>query len=235
LELGGKSPLIILDDADIDVAASNAAWGCFLHQGQICMASGRIFVHENISDLFTQKMIERAERLTIGNPMLQDVHIGPLINAVQRDRVHSIVQDTIKSGAKLETGGTFENLYYKPTVLSNVKPGMRSYKEEVFGPVANLIVFKTDKEVIQMANDTEYGLSAGIISKDIARAQRIGEEIRSGALHINDQTINDDCVNPFGGCGVSGNGGNIGGPSNWESFSQLRWITVQGSAHPYPF
>ena len=235
LELGGKSPLIILEDADIDVAASNAAWGCFLHQGQICMASGRIFVHENISDAFTQKLVEHAERLTVGNPMVTDVHIGPIINAVQRDRVDSIVQDSIKAGAKLETGGTYENLFYKPTVLSNVKPGMRSYHEEVFGPVANLIVFKTDEEVIQMANDTEYGLSAGIISKDIARAQRIGEEINSGALHINDQTINDDCVNPFGGCGVSGNGGNIGGPSNWESFSQLRWITVQGSAHPYPF
>lgn len=235
LELGGKSPLIILEDADIDVAASNAAWGCFLHQGQICMASGRVFVHESISDEFTQRLVEHAERLTVGNPMEKDVHIGPIINQVQCDRVKSIVQDTIEAGAKLETGGTFENLFYKPTVLSNVKPGMRSYHEEVFGPVANLIVFNSDEEVVAMANDTEYGLSAAIIAKDIARAQRIGEEINSGALHINDQTINDDCVNPFGGCGVSGNGGNIGGPSNWEAFSQLRWITVQGSAHPYPF
>jgi len=235
LELGGKSPLIILEDADIDVATSNAAWGCFLHQGQICMASGRVFVHERIYDAFTKKLVERANKLTVGNPMEINADIGPIINQVQLDRVNSIVQDSISAGAKLETGGTYKKLFYKPTVLSNVKPGMRSYHEEVFGPVANLIAFKSDEEVIQMANDTEYGLSAGIISKDIARAQRIGEEIHSGALHINDQTINDDCVNPFGGCGVSGNGGNIGGPSNWESFSQLRWITIQGSAHPYPF
>jgi len=235
LELGGKSPLIILDDVDIDIATSNAAWGCFLHQGQICMASGRIFIHENIADEFTQKLVERAGKLTVGNPMVEEVHIGPVINQKQRDRVHVIIQESVDAGAKLEIGGEYDRLFYQPTVLSNVKPGMRAYEEEVFGPVANLITFSSDDEVVKMANDTEYGLSAGVIGKDLARAQRIGDQINSGALHINDQTINDDCVNPFGGCGVSGNGGNIGGPSNWEAFSRLRWITVQGEAHPYPF
>lgn len=235
LELGGKSPLIILEDADLDVAASNAAWGAFLHQGQICMASGRIFVQQKIAAEFTSKLVERAQHLPVGNPATEQVAIGPLINSLQRDKVHAIVQASISAGAKLETGGEFNELFYQPTVLSGVKPGMRGFDEEVFGPVANVITFGTDEEVIAMANDTEYGLSSGIISNDLARAQRIGDQLKSGMLHINDQTVNDDCVNPFGGCGCSGNGGNIGGPTNWENFSQLRWITIQGSAHPYPF
>jgi benzaldehyde dehydrogenase (NAD) len=235
LELGGKSPLIILDDADLEVAASNAAWGAFLHQGQICMASGRIFVQENIAAEFTRLLVERAKHLPVGNPATEQVAIGPLINELQRDKVHAIVQDSIAAGATLQTGGSFEGLFYQPTVLSGVKPGMRGFDEEVFGPVANVISFSTDEDVIALANDTEYGLSSGIIANDLARAQRIGDQLKSGMLHINDQTINDDCVNPFGGCGSSGNGGNIGGPANWENFSQLRWVTIQGSANPYPF
>jgi benzaldehyde dehydrogenase (NAD) len=235
LELGGKSPLIILDDADIETAASNAAWGAFLHQGQICMASGRIFVHESIADEFTRLLVEHAARLPVGNPATDEVAIGPLINERQRDRVDAIVKQSIAAGAKLETGGSFEQLFYQPTVLSGLKPGMRAFEEEVFGPVANVISFASDDEVIELANDTEYGLSAGIIASDIARAQRIGDQLNSGMLHINDQTVNDDCSNPFGGCGCSGNGGNIGGPANWENFSQFRWVTVQGAAHPYPF
>jgi benzaldehyde dehydrogenase (NAD) len=235
LELGGKSPLIILDDADPEVAASNAAWGAFLHQGQICMASGRIFVHEKIAEEFTQRLVEHAGRLPVGNPATEEVAIGPLINERQRDRVHAIVTESVAAGAKLEIGGEYERLFYKPTVLSGVKPGMRAFSDEVFGPVANVITFSSDEEVIAMANDTEYGLSSGIIANDLARAQRIGDQLRSGMLHINDQTVNDECVNPFGGCGCSGNGGNIGGPANWENFSQLRWVTVQGAAHPYPF
>jgi benzaldehyde dehydrogenase (NAD) len=234
-ELGGKSPLIILDDVDLDVAASNAAWGAFLHQGQICMASGRIFVQESIAEAFTQKLVEHASHLPVGNPALEDVAIGPLINESQRDKVHAIVTESIAAGARLETGGEYDRLFYQPTVLSGVKPGMRAFDEEVFGPVANVITFSTDEEVVAMANDTEYGLSSGIIATDLARAQRIGDQLNSGMLHINDQTVNDDCVNPFGGCGCSGNGGNIGGPANWENFSQMRWVTVQGSAHPYPF
>jgi benzaldehyde dehydrogenase (NAD) len=235
LELGGKSPLIILEDADLDVAASNAAWGAFLHQGQICMASGRIFVQEKIAAEFIRRLAEKASHLPVGNPATEQVAIGPLINERQRDKVHSIVLDSVKAGAKLEAGGSYEKLFYKPTVLSGVKPGMRAFNEEVFGPVANVITFSSDEEVIALANDTEYGLSSGIISADTNRAMRIGERLHSGMLHINDQTVNDECVNPFGGCGCSGNGGNIGGPTNWENFSQLRWITVQAAAHPYPF
>ncbi len=235
LELGGKSPLIILDDADPEVAASNAAWGAFLHQGQICMASGRIFVQEKIAAEVTRLLVERAKNLPVGDPATEQVAIGPLINESQLAKVHAIVTQSVDEGAKLEAGGSYAKLFYQPTVLSGVAPGMRAFSDEVFGPVANIITFSTDEELIAMANDTEYGLSAGIISADLARAQRIGDQLKSGMLHINDQTVNDDCVNPFGGCGCSGNGGNIGGPTNWENFSQLRWVTIQGAAHPYPF
>jgi len=235
LELGGKSPLIILDDADLDVAASNAAWGAFLHQGQICMASGRILVQESVAEEFTRRLAAKAANLPVGNPMTEQVALGPLISERQRDRAHAIIQDSIQAGAKLEAGGTYDRLFYKPTVLSNVKPGMRAYHEEVFGPCASIITFKTDEEAIAIANDTEYGLSAGIITADVGRAMRIGEQIDSGMLHINDQTVNDEVCNPFGGRGCSGNGGNVGGQTNWENFTQLRWITVQTAAHPYPY
>lgn len=235
LELGGKSPLIVLDDADPEIAASNAAWGAFLHQGQICMASGRIFVQQGIAEDFISALVEHASRLPVGNPATEDVAIGPLINEKQRDRVDAIVKQSVAAGATLETGGKYQGLFYEPTVLSGLKAGMRAFEEEVFGPVANVITFGSDADVIKMANSTEYGLSSGIIGNDIARAQRIGDQLNSGMLHINDQTVNDECSNPFGGCGCSGNGGNIGGPANWENFSQYRWVTVQGSAHPYPF
>lgn len=235
LELGGKSPLIVLDDADLDIAVSNAAWGAFLHQGQICMASGRILVQERIAAEFIRRLAQKAATLPVGNPATDNVAIGPLINERQRDKVHAIVHDSIKAGAKLEAGGSYDGLFYKPTVLSNVKPGMHAFDEEVFGPVANIVAFASDEEAIALANNTEYGLSAGIIGADIGRAMAIGEQLHSGMLHINDQTVNDECVNPFGGCGCSGNGGNVGGLSNWENFSQLRWITVQAAAHPYPF
>lgn len=235
LELGGKSPLLILDDADLDIAASNAAWGAFLHQGQICMASGRILVQQRIAAEFTRRLAAKAAHLPVGNPLTGPVALGPLISERQRDRVHAIIHDSIQAGAKLEAGGSYERLFYRPTVLSHVKPGMRAYHEEVFGPCASIITFETDAEAIAIANDTEYGLSAGIVSADVGRAMRIGERIDSGMLHINDQTVNDEVCNPFGGRGCSGNGGNIGGPTNWENFSQLRWVTIQSAAHPYPF
>ncbi len=235
LELGGKNPLIILEDADLDLAASNAAWGAWLHQGQICMATGLILVHESIAASLTRKLVEKARALTVGNAARGEAALGPLINPRQLQRVHEIVSDSLQAGARLEAGGEYQHLFYQPTVLSGVRPGMRAFDEEMFGPVATVVSFATDEEAIELANRTEYGLSAGIISPSVGRAMAIGERLDCGLLHINDQTVADECINPFGGRGASGNGGSVGGPADWDEYSQWQWVTVKNTAPMYPF
>jgi benzaldehyde dehydrogenase (NAD) len=235
LELGGKSALIVLEDADLDLAASNVAWGAWLHQGQICMASGRVLVHEKIAPALIAKLVEKAEHMPVGDPKTGQVALGPMINAKQVERAYGIVHDSVQAGAKLEAGGTHEGLFFKPTVLSGVRPGMRAFAEEVFGPVVNISTFASDDEAVALANDTEYGLAAAVISPDVARALAIGDRIKTGMLHINDQTVNDECVNPFGGMGCSGNGGRVGGPADVDEYTQWQWVTVKGEAPQYPF
>ncbi|WP_219701781.1 benzaldehyde dehydrogenase [Marinomonas lutimaris] len=235
LELGGKNSLIILEDADLDIAASNIAWGAYSHQGQICMAAGRILVQASIADALTAKVVEKAKHLPVGDPVSGQVALGPLINQRQLEKVHSIVQDSIAAGAKLEVGGTYDKLFYMPTVLSNVKPGMRSFNEEVFGPVVNIVTFDKDEEAVAMANDTEYGLAGAVISNNYARAERIASQLHVGLLHINDQTVNDECINPFGGAGASGNGSAVCGPASWDLYTHWQWTTVKNTATPYPF
>jgi benzaldehyde dehydrogenase (NAD) len=235
LELGGKNSLIILEDADLDLAAKNVAWGAYLHQGQICMATGRVLVQEKIAAALTRRLAEKARYLPVGDPARGNVALGPLINERQRDRVHSIVTQAVAEGAKLEAGGSFEGLFYAPTVLSGVRPHMRAFREEVFGPVANITTFSTDEEAIALANDTEYGLSAAVISSSVGRAMAIAERLRAGQVHVNDQTINDEVTNPFGGTGASGNHTNVGGPADVGEYTQWRWMTIKDSAPPYPF
>ncbi|QDH64667.1 benzaldehyde dehydrogenase [Pseudomonas azotoformans] len=235
LELGGKNPLIILEDADLDLAASNAAWGAWLHQGQICMATGLILAHESIVERLTRKLVDKARALTVGNAARGEAALGPLINQRQLQRVHEIVSDSLQAGARLEAGGEYDQLFYQPTVLSGVRPGMRAFEDEIFGPVATVVSFATDEEAIELANRTEYGLSAAIISPSVGRAMAIGERLDCGLLHINDQTVADECINPFGGRGASGNGGSVGGPADWDEYSQWQWVTVKNTAPVYPF
>ena len=235
LELGGKNPLIILEDADLDLAASNAAWGAWLHQGQICMATGLILAHESIAERLTRKLVDKARALTVGNAARGEAALGPLINQRQLQRVHEIVSDSLQAGARLEAGGEYDQLFYQPTVLSGVRPGMRAFEDEIFGPVATVVSFATDDEAIELANRTEYGLSAAIISPSVGRAMAIGERLDCGLLHINDQTVADECINPFGGRGASGNGGSVGGPADWDEYSQWQWVTVKNTAPVYPF
>ncbi|HEX4021531.1 MAG TPA: benzaldehyde dehydrogenase [Acidobacteriaceae bacterium] len=235
LELGGKNPLIVLDDADVDVAASNAAWGSYLFQGQICMSTGIVFAHAAIAEKLTAKLSEKAKGLRIGNPATEQVAIGPMINQRQRDRVHAIVQEAVQQGAKLAAGGTYKDLFYAPTVLSGVRPGMRAFEEEIFGPVAVVVTIASDDEAVALANQSAYGLAAGILSKDVGRAMALGQRLKIGLLHINDQTVKDDHVNPFGGRGASGNGSSIGGPGDWEEFTQWQWVTMKKHATAYPF
>ncbi|WP_434697636.1 benzaldehyde dehydrogenase [Pseudomonas sp. Z1-14] len=235
LELGGKNPLIVLEDADLDLAARNAAWGAWLHQGQICMATGLILAHESIAQALIQKLVDKAQALTVGNAAREEAALGPLINQRQLQRVHDIVNDSVRAGARLETGGNYDRLFYQPTVLSGVKPGMRAFEDEVFGPVASVVSFASDEEAIELANRSEYGLSAAVISPSVGRAMAIGERLQCGMLHINDQTVADECINPFGGRGASGNGGSVGGPADWDEYTQWQWVTVKDKAPIYPF
>ena len=235
LELGGKNRLIILDDADVELAASCAAWGSYLHQGQICMTTGLILAHEKIAAKLTELMVAKATHLPVGDPASQQVALGPLISERQRDRVHGIVQDSVQQGAHLAAGGTYDRLFYKPTVLTGVKPGMRAFEEEVFGPVASIVSFSSEDEAVELANRTEYGLSLGVISSSVGRAMALANRIPTGLLHINDQTVADEPHVPFGGRGASGNGGRHGGPANWEEFTQWQWVTIKDTAPRYPF
>ena len=235
LELGGKNTLIVLDDADLDIAASNAAFGAFFHQGQICMATGRIVAHRAIAAELTRRLVEKANTLPLGDPASGTVAIGPLINARQLNNVDSIVRASVEAGAALEAGGTYERLFYKPTVLSNVRPGMRAFDEEIFGPVAVVTPFDSDDEAVELANRSEYGLACAVIGASLARASAIGERLKCGLLHINGQTVADECVNPFGGRGDSGNGSSMGGPADAEEYTQWQWVTVKSAAERTPF
>lgn len=235
LELGGTNSLIVLDDADPDVAASNIAWGAWLHQGQICMASNRVLVHASLLDAVAQRLVAKARQLPLGDGASGHVALGPLIDARQRDRVHASVQASVAAGASLLAGGAYEGLFYQPTVLSGVGPGMPGYDEETFGPVVNLIAFDSDEQAVRIANDSRGGLAAAVISPSLGRAMGLARQLDAGMVHVNDQTVNDDAVNPFGGPGVAGNGASHGGPADWEVFSTWKWFTVKESASPYPF
>lgn len=235
LELGGKNSLIILDDADLDLAASSGAFASWIHQGQVCMAAGRHLVHEKVADAYVQRLTEKAKNLPVGNPAREQVALGPLITAKQLERVERIVADTLHAGARLHAGGTARDLYYSPTVIDRVTPAMPAFREEIFGPVVSVTTFATDDEAVRLANDTEYGLSAGILSRSLSRAKAIAERLNVGLVHINDQTVIDDGFMPMGGRGASGNGSRHGGPANWDEFTQWQWVTYQDTPPQYPF
>lgn len=235
LELGGKNSLIVLDDADPDVAAANVAWGAYLHQGQICMASGRILLQRGIADAVIERVVAKAKALPVGDPMSGQVALGPLISARQVQRLHAIVEDSVAAGAALLAGGAFDRQFYQPTVLAGVRPGMRCFEEELFGPVASITVFGTDQEAIELASATTGCLALGVISPSLARAMHIADRVPAGHVHINDQTVLAEAHAPFGGGGTSGNGGRHGGTSDWDEFTQWQWMTVKTEAPRYPF
>jgi benzaldehyde dehydrogenase (NAD) len=235
LELGGNSALVILDDADLELAVSAGAWGSFLHQGQICMTAGRHIVHRQVADDYVSALSAHADHLPVGDPMSGKVALGPLIDEGQRDKVHALVSSSVDAGARLAAGGKYDGLFYRPTVLDNVHPGMPAYAEEVFGPVAPVMRFSTMEEAAQLAADTGFGLSLGILSKDVMKAVELAERIPTGIVHINDQTVNDEAVAPFGGVLDSGTGARFGGTANLDAFTDQRWITIRGEIPAYPF
>ncbi len=235
LELGGKNSIIVLPGADVALAASAAAFGSFLHQGQICMSTGRVIVHDSLYDEFVEVLAGKAKHLPVGDPASGQVALGPIIDAKQLNRVDSIVSATVAAGATLVAGGTFENLFYKPTVLADVTAEMPAHLEEIFGPVATVYRYSTIDEAVELATDTEYGLSLSILG-DVGLAMQIADRVPSGLVHINEQTVGDEPNIPFGGVGSSGNGSRFGGAeANIEAFTETQWMTVRSSIAPYPF
>ena len=235
LELGGNSALVVLDDVDVDQVVSAGAWGSFLHQGQICMTTGRHIVHERIADDYVAALAEHADNLPVGDPATEQVALGPVIDEKQRDKIHGLVTATVAAGARLAAGGRHDRLFYRPTVLDQVRGDMPAYAEEVFGPVAPVIRFSTTEEAVRLAADTDYGLSLGILTRDAMRGLELADQIPTGIVHINDQTVNDEAVAPFGGVLHSGTGARFGGQANLDAFTDQRWITVRGQAATYPF
>ena len=235
LELGGNAPLVVLDDADIEAASSAGAWGSFLHQGQICIATSRHIVHESIVEDYVAALAERAARLPFGNPDTEQVALGPIINERQLARIERIVGDSIKAGAVLVTGGERSGPYYAPTVLRDVTPSMPVFVEEIFGPVAPVTTFRDDSEALELANATGYGLAAAVQSGSRERGEQFAAGLRAGMVHVNDQTVNEEATAPFGGFGISGNGGHCGGGANLETFTTWQWFTSRDAATPFPF
>ncbi|MEU8649858.1 aldehyde dehydrogenase family protein [Streptomyces sp. NPDC048737] len=235
LELGGNSALIVLEDADLDAVISTAAWGSFFHQGQICMTTGRHLVHASLYEDYVERLVAKADALAVGDPHRAQVHLGPLIDDGQLRKVHGLVESSTAAGAKLAAGGTHEDLFYRPTVLAGVDDRTPAYTEEVFGPVAPVRAFATPEEAAALAGASSYGLSLGIVTRDTARGLDLAERIPTGIVHINDQTVNDEAVAPFGGVAASGTGARFGGEANLEAFTDVRWTTVRGDVAPYPF
>ena len=234
LEMGGNSPLVVLEDADIEAASSAGAWGSFLHQGQICLSVSRHLVHESIVEDYTKALADRAGHLPVGNPATDEVALGPIINEKQLARVRRIVDDSVEQGAKVVVGGTNEGLFFTPTVLGDVTPSMPAFAEEIFGPVAPVISFRDDDEAVELANATDYGLSAAV-QGSVERASAVADQLRAGMVHINDQTVNEEPPAPFGGIGCSSNGGHFGGVANLELWTEWQWLTSREKAEPFPF
>jgi benzaldehyde dehydrogenase (NAD) len=236
LELGGNSALIVLDDADVDAAVNLAAWGSFFHQGQICMTTGRHLVSDRLHDEFVEKLAAKASHLPVGDPASGQVALGPLIDAGQRDKVHHLVTSSVAGGAKIAAGGTYENLFYSPTVLTDLSISSPAFSEEIFGPVAPVVKFSDAEEAIRLATSTEYGLSLGIVTRDVMKGLALAARIPTGIVHINDQTVNDEANSPFGGVAASGTGSRFGGAAaNIDAFTETQWVTVRGEPPTYPF
>ena len=232
LELGGSCPLIVLEDADVDYAVNAAAFGRFMHQGQVCMNTKRMVVVKEIADEFIEKMTRKAASLKYGDPMAHDTIIGPVINQAQLDTLAAQVERAREQGAKITTGGKHDGLVYHPTVLVMTEE-MDIAHEEVFGPVANIIVAQDADDALRIANNTDYGLSSAVITKDTIKALDIAEKLEAGCCHINDSTLHDEPHAPLGGMKDSGWGKN--GMEALEEFTEIRWVTLQKTPRTYPF
>ncbi len=232
LELGGKAPFIVLDDADLDQAVDAAAFGAFLNQGQICMSTERFVVDEAVADTFVAKFSAKAAKLPAGDPR-EHVVLGSLVDLGAAERMDALIADAIAKGAIIVAGGKRKGSIVEATILDRVTPQMRIYKEESFGPVKSVVRVKGVEDAIRVANDTEYGLSSAVFGRDIKRALAVAKRIETGMCHINGPTVADEAQMPFGGVKASGYG-RFGGKAVINEFTDLRWITIEGPQQ-YPF
>jgi benzaldehyde dehydrogenase (NAD) len=192
-------------------------------------------VHEAIYDEYVARLADKAAHLPVGNPATEQVALGPIIDRRQRDKVHGLVTESVAAGARLAAGGSYEGLFYSPTVLAEVSPETPAYANEVFGPVAPVLRFATAQDAAKLAAQSEYGLSLGILTRDVMRGLELARQIPTGIVHINEQTVDDEPNIPFGGTGASGTGARFGGAANLEAFTDTRWVTIRGDIAPYPF
>jgi vanillin dehydrogenase len=233
LELGGKAPMVILDDADIDGAVNAAAFGAFMNQGQICMSTEKIVVDARVADTFVERFAAKAAALPYGEPSGQVV-LGACVNRSTVERVAELVDDAVAKGAVLVTGGATDSAIMPATVVDRVTPEMRIYGEESFGPVVSIVRVDGDEQAIAAANDTEYGLSAAVFGRDVQRALAVARRIESGIVHVNGPTVSDEAQMPFGGVKSSGYG-RFGGKAGIDAFTELRWVTIEDAGQHYPF
>jgi acyl-CoA reductase-like NAD-dependent aldehyde dehydrogenase len=234
LELGGKAPLVVLDDADLDAAVAAAAFGAFVNQGQVCMSTERIVVDRKVADAFLDKFAAKARTLPAGDPRERGVVLGSLVNQEATTRVRALIDDAVGKGATLVAGGDVHGTVMTATILDHVTPAMRVYGEETFGPV--VIVLRADDvdDAVRIANDTEYGLAAAVFGRDVTRALAVARRIETGICHINSATVDDEPQAPFGGTKSSGYG-RFGGKAAIDAFTELRWITIATGPQTYPF
>ncbi len=239
LELGGKAPLVVLDDADIDAAVDATVFGAFANAGQICMSTERVIIDDKVADEFAGKLSKRVAQLPVGNPLEGEFVIGSVVGTATVERMQRLLVDAVKQGAKVLVGGDAGPVKDKSTIMKgivvdHVTPGMSLFREESFGPQVSITRVKNADEAIALANDTEYGLAAAIFTRDIARGLELARRIESGICHINGPTVHDEAQMPFGGVKNSGYG-RFGGKAGVEAFTELRWITVQTAPRHYPF
>jgi acyl-CoA reductase-like NAD-dependent aldehyde dehydrogenase len=233
LELGGKAPLIVLDDADLDAAVDAAAFSAFMNQGQICMSAERIIVQDKVADAFIEKFRAKAAKITAGHPAEGQHIMGSVVSRQAMAHVEELLQDARAKGGAILCGGVADGAFMDATIVDRVTPEMKIYSEESFGPSVSVVRVKDDEEAIRIANDTEYGLSAAVFCQNINRAISVARRIESGICHINGPTVQDEPQMPFGG--VKGSGyGRFGGKAGIAEFTDLRWITIESEQH-YPF
>lgn len=236
LELGGKAPFVVLDDADIEGAVNAAVFGSFLYQGQICMSTERFVVDEAVADAFVSKFAARIGQLEIGDPTVSpSCVIGPMISQGSAQRINQLLDDAIGKGARIVTGGLADTALMAPTLVDHVRRDMAIYDEETFGPVTTVVRVNGAEQALDVANDTAYGLSAAIFSADVTRALDLASRLDSGCVHINGATVQNEPQAPYGGMKQSGYGRFDGGDAVIEEFTEVKWVTVEPSGQPYPF